>query len=239
MKFKLFFYFTVFLFIFSVQCFSQSYLQLSLSDDEDFSVVFDNNELSSGNVAEFDNIAAGDHYLKVIKEGPNVPAQADVVFDGKIKIPSGYDVYAVIDEYNTFNIYKKKKFGYNRYILNQDFIRRCGEKHGVKEYYNNLNDECKYKAIRPDDYKDLKGSIGNRNFESSNMDILKTAIDNNYFSSEQIRELLAFFSFEDNKLQIAKYAYKKVCDKNNFFKVYDAFNFDSSITELKNYISGK
>ena len=77
------------------------------------------------------------------------------------------------------------------------------------------------------------------NFESTNLNIVKTAIDKNYFSSEQLREILKYFNFESNKLEIAKYAYTKICDKNNFFKVYDAFNFDSSIDELKNYISGK
>lgn len=230
-----------FLFLLAAQSFSQSsYLQLSLYDDEDFQVVFDNTELSSGNVAEFDNISAGEHYLKVVKEGPTVPAQADVVYDGKIKIPSGYDVYAVIDEYNAFIIYKKKKYSYNRFIPDGQFIRRCGEKHGNKEEVEYAdNNVCKYKAIKKDDYKDLKGTINNLNFESSNMDILKSAIDNNYFTSEQLRELLGYFTFESNKLEIAKYAYKKICDTKNFFKVYDAFNFDASVTELKNYISGK
>ena len=91
--------------LFAMQSFSQSsYLQLSLFDDMDFSVMFDNTELSSGTFAEFDNITAGEHYLKVTKEGVNVPPQGNVIFDGKIKIPSGTDVYAVIDEYNAFLI---------------------------------------------------------------------------------------------------------------------------------------
>jgi len=221
--------------------FSQnSYLQLSLYDDSDFSIVFDNTELSSGNVAEFDNIAAGEHSLKVIKEDPNVPPQANVIFDGRIKIPAGYDVYAVIDEYNSFNIYKKKKYGYNRYVYSGEFIRKCGEKHNYKEKdKENYSDECKYKVIKNEDFKDLKSTINNRNFESTNLDIVKSAIDNNYLSSEQVKELLGYFTFETNKLEIAKYAYKKVCDPKNFFKVYDAFDFESSVTELKNYISGK
>lgn len=233
--------FIAFAFLFSIAAhsFSQSYLQLSLYDDGDFQVIFDNTELSSGNFAEFDNITAGEHYMKVVKEGPNVPAQADVVFDGKIKIPSGYDVYAVIDEYNAFIIYKKKKFAYNRFIPDGQFIRRCGEKHGNKEKEEYTTDECKYKVIKKDDYKDLKSTINNRNFESTNLEVLKSAIDNNFFTSEQLLELLGYFTFESNKLEIAKYAYKKICDKKNFFKVYDAFNFDSSVTELKNYISGK
>jgi hypothetical protein len=219
--------------------FSQSYLQLSLYDDEDFSVVFDNTELSAGNYAEFDNIPAGEHYLKVIKEGVNVPPTANVLFEGKIKIPSGFDIYAVIDEYNTFSIYKKKHYGFNRYAYNGDFMRRCGDQHSYKDNQQNYTDECRYKMMKKDDFKDLKSTINNMNFESTNLDLVKTAIDNNYFTSEQVRELLTYFTYEDNRLIVAKYAYKKVCDQKNFFKVYDAFNFESSVSELKNYISGK
>jgi len=93
--------------------------------------------------------------------------------------------------------------------------------------------------MKKDDYSDLKKSINNRNFESTNSATLKTAIDNNYFTSEQVVELLRYFTYEDSKLEIAKYIYKKVCDPGNFFKVYEAFDFDSSVQELKNYISGK
>jgi len=230
-------------FIFSViNASSQtSYLQISLFDDGDFSVTFDNAALGSGNYAEFDNVTAGEHSLKIMREGIKVPPQGEVIFDGKIKIPSGSDIYAVIDEYNAFLIYKKKPYAENRLIPMGEFVRRCGDdgtKKEDKEIYSS-NDECKYKVMKKDDFNELKGSINNRNFESSNSAIVKTAIDDNYFTSEQVRDLMRYFTFEDTKLEIAKYSYKKVCDTKNFFKVYDAFDFESSITELKNYISGK
>lgn len=218
-----------------------SYLQLSLFDDGDFSVTFDNTTLGTGNYAEFDNVTAGEHTLKIMREGIKVPPQGEVIFDGKIKIPSGSDIYAVIDEYNTLVIYKKKAYAFNRLIPMGEFVRRCGNdgtKMDDKETYSS-NDECKYKVMKKEDFSDLKGSVNNRTFESSNSAIVKTAIDNNYFTSEQVRELMRYFTFEDTKLEIAKYSYKKVCDVKNFFKVYDAFDFESSVTELKNYISGK
>jgi hypothetical protein len=217
-----------------------SYLQVSLFDDGDFSVTFDNTTLGTGNYAEFDNVTAGEHSLKIMREGIKVPPQGDVIFDGMIKIPSGSDIYAVIDEYNTFVIYKKKPFGNNRLIPSGDFVRKCGDNSEKKDNdIYSATDECKYKVMKKDDFSDLKGSINNRNFESYNSTIVKTAIDNNYFTSEQVRELMRYFTFENTKLEIAKYSYKKVCDTKNFFKVYDAFDFESSVTELKNYISGK
>ncbi|HMQ80828.1 MAG TPA: DUF4476 domain-containing protein [Ignavibacteria bacterium] len=222
--------------------FSQSsYLQLSLFDDGNFTVTLDNSSLSAGNYAEFDLLPAGEHSLKVTRVNAEPSVQGDVVFDGKIKIPSGTDLYAVIDEYNTFVVYKKKKYGFNRMIPLGEFVVRCGDGKtptSDKDQYS-ATDECRYKVMKKDDFKDLKSTINNRNFESYNSTIVKSAIDNNYFTSEQVVELLRYFTFEDTKLEIAKYSYKKVCDQGNFFKVYDAFDFESSVTELKNYISGK
>ena len=234
------FLFTIAMFTASV--FSQSsYLQLSLHDDGNFTVTFDNATLSEGNYAEFDNITAGEHSLKVTRAGSDAGTQGDVIFDGKIKIPSGTDLYAVIDEYNTYVVYKKKKYGNNRLIPVGEFVIRCGDgkaPNSDKDQYT-TTDECRYKVMKKDDFSDLKSTINNRNFESYNTSIVKTAIDNNFLTSDQVLELMRYFTFEDSKLDIAKYSYKKVCDTKNFFKVYDAFDFESSVTELKNYISGK
>jgi hypothetical protein len=221
--------------------FSQSsYLQLSLYDDGNFTVTMDNTALTEGNYAEFDNLSAGEHSLKVARVNTDPNASGTVIFDNKIKIASGSDLYAVIDEYNAFVIYKKKKYALNRLIPMGDFVMKCGDDNSkkVKDEYS-TTDECRYKVMKKDDFKDLKGSINNRSFETSNTTIVKSAIDENYFTADQVRELLRYFTFEDTKLEIAKYSYKKVCDTKNFFKVYDAFDYDSSITELKNYISGK
>ncbi len=229
------------LFVISAVTYSQSsYLQLSLSDDGNFSVTLDNASLGYGNYAEFDNLSAGEHFLKVTRFNSDPNTQGDVIFDNKIKITSGSDLYAVIDEYNAFVIYKKKKYAYNRLIPMGEFVLKCGDDNTkkVKDDYS-TTDECRYKVMKKDDFNDLKGSVNNRSFESSNSAIVKSAIDNNYFTADQVRDLLRYFTFEDTKLEIAKYAYKKVCDAKNFFKVYDAFDFDQSITELKNYISGK
>jgi hypothetical protein len=202
-----------------------SYLQISLYDDGDFSVTFDNTSYGTGNYAEFDQVSPGEHSLKVMREGTNVPPQGNVIFDGKIKIPAGQDIYAVIDEYNSLQIYKRKTYGVKRYIPYGDYFVKCSgdgsTKVTEKKEDLTVSDECRYKIMKKEDFDDLKSSINNRAFESSNVDVLKTAIDANLFSAEQIRTLLNYFTFESNKLEVAKYSYKKVCDSKNFFKVYE------------------
>ena len=47
------------------------------------------------------------------------------------------------------------------------------------------------------------------------------------------------FDFESTKLEYAKFAYDFTYDKGNYFKVNDAFDFESSIEELDEYIHGR
>ena len=45
------------------------------------------------------------------------------------------------------------------------------------------------------------------------------------------------FSFEDSKLDFAKYCYGYTYDLGNYYMVNDAFDFESTIEELNNYIN--
>ena len=53
----------------------------------------------------------------------------------------------------------------------------------------------------------------------------------------QVKELLMLFTFEESKLDIAKYAYNHTYDIGNYYKLNDAFTFESSTDELNKYIN--
>lgn len=81
----------------------------------------------------------------------------------------------------------------------------------------------------------LKRALTRENFENSRLEIAKQTIDRNNFNSAQVRQLALLFAFENNKLDLAKYAYHKTVDKNNYFVVYDVFSFSRSKEELADY----
>ena len=47
---------------------------------------------------------------------------------------------------------------------------------------------------------------------------------------------MRLFNFEASKLDFAKFAYKYTYDQKNYYKVNDAFEFESSISELTTFI---
>jgi len=95
---------------------------------------------------------------------------------------------------------------------------------------------CPY-PMSAGDFNQAKASIASRTFEDSKLTIAKQITASNCLLSSQIKEIMMLFSFEDTKLNFAKYAYGYTFDLGNFYKVNDAFTFEMTIDELNDYIS--
>ena len=91
------------------------------------------------------------------------------------------------------------------------------------------------RAISVADFNQAKETIRKEWFENTRLTTAKQVIDRNFFTSQQVRELMLLFSFENNRLDIAKYAYGKAVDKRNYDVVNDAFTFNSK-EKLDQYI---
>lgn len=88
------------------------------------------------------------------------------------------------------------------------------------------------------DFNTAKESIRSKSFESTKLEIAKQITDANCFTAQQIKELVMVFEFEATKLEYAKYAFPHCYDKNNYYKVNDAFTFEASMTELSSFVKG-
>jgi hypothetical protein len=47
---------------------------------------------------------------------------------------------------------------------------------------------------------------------------------------------MLLFTFENNRLEVAKYAYRKTADKQNYYQLNDALTFSSTKEELARFI---
>lgn len=94
---------------------------------------------------------------------------------------------------------------------------------------------CPY-PMTPHDFADAKRSIAAKDFSDSKLRMAKQIIDSNCLLSSQVMELMQLFDFEDDRLEIAKYAFGYTLDYGNYYKVNDAFEFETTIDELDEYI---
>lgn len=114
-----------------------------------------------------------------------------------------------------------------------DACRNCNHRDPDKEVFY---EENSYRVMSSRDFAEFKQFIANRTFESTKLDMTKSVIDNNLFTTDQVSEILSWFVFESNKLDLAKYTFKNTVDRNNYYKLYDIFVFESNVVELDNYI---
>ena len=95
--------------------------------------------------------------------------------------------------------------------------------------------------ISETEFDKLQKSISAKWSQSARFTAAKTAINTptNYFTTEQVGQLISLLKAESNKVELAKLAYPKVTDVNNFSEINSLFSSQASRDEMEKYISNR
>lgn len=88
-------------------------------------------------------------------------------------------------------------------------------------------------------FNQMINSVKNQSFSDDKQRVTKQIVKSNCMTVDQLVDLLNEFSFDDGKLNTAKFAYNYIYDVENYFKVFDVFSFSSSGEELEQYINDR
>lgn len=94
-------------------------------------------------------------------------------------------------------------------------------------------------AMTDAEFSAAKEMIKRQSFAQDQVKVARQVAKNNCLSVKQIKEIVGLFSFENDKLDYAMYAYDFTVDKKNFFLLNDSFNFSSSKDKLNGFLEGK
>jgi hypothetical protein len=89
------------------------------------------------------------------------------------------------------------------------------------------------------DFTSALATIKKQAFDDTRLTTAKQIAGSNCLNTNQISSICKEFSFEDSKLEFAKFAYDHCSEKKNYFKVNNVFSFSSSTDELNTYIQGR
>lgn len=89
------------------------------------------------------------------------------------------------------------------------------------------------------DFSSALGTIKNQSFSDSQLKTAKQVASGNCLTAGQISQICQIFSFEESKLDFAKYAYDFCTEPRNYFKVNNVFSFSSSSDELNDYVQSR
>ena len=95
------------------------------------------------------------------------------------------------------------------------------------------------RSMSATEFNNAKSSIGSKGFDDSRLTVAKQMTKSNCLTAAQVKEVMGLLSFEESKLDFAKFAYDYCFDQKNYYVVNDAFGFSGSIDELNEYIGSK
>ncbi|MES2429696.1 MAG: DUF4476 domain-containing protein [Bacteroidota bacterium] len=229
----------------------QSTVTISTASNKNFVVYIDNKQYRvTDNAVELNNLSTGYHTLKIYQQQKNGKKNnqsnrinnLQLIYNNSFNVKPQYDIDIMINRFGKVLIDEQ-------YMTNDNDNDRWNDrddkrndnddwKDRDKDKWNDdkWDDSRNHQAMDNRSFLQFKQTINNASFEDTKQSIAKQVISSNYFSSEQVKQILQLFSFENTKLDVAKYAYKYTIDKNNYYSLVDVFSFNSSKTELMQYI---
>lgn len=236
-----------------------SLIHLRLYDNAPITVNFDNQRYTTpSNNYQLTNVVPGNHYLQVsrmVRHGQGwgsytIPV---IVYQGWVSVPAASNIDAVISAMNQYTVLSISPV-YTGPVYNNPYDPYggnggwgngggCGNGNGGYGnggygggYGNGGYGGYGYYGIPGPDFDALKNSIRSKSFDDTRLAVAKQGIRQG-ITSAQVKELVELMTFESTKLDLAKYAYGYVADKNNYHVVSNAFTFESSTTELAQFVS--
>ncbi|MBS1761123.1 MAG: DUF4476 domain-containing protein [Bacteroidetes bacterium] len=219
--------------------FNDSKLSVSYMGSDAIRITIDGRDYSgrNGNVLA-DNIQPGYHTVKIFKDNRSGGwdifgkrnERQDVLYSNSIYVQPRSFVDIMINRFGRAFIDQRNLDNNGNWIENNGNGNNDGYNNGYGNSYGYNN------AMNDRDFNNAKQTLKNEWFETTRLNLAKQIIDGNYFTTYQIKELMSLFTFEKNKLELAKYAYRKTTDLGNYYQVNDALTYSSSKTELSDYI---
>ncbi len=227
--------------------FDEARLSISSMSNTPIRVLIDGRQVQQSN-REFriSNLNPGNHRIQIYSINRNQRRglfgnnREELIYNRTINIRRGTHTDIVINRFG--KVFTDEQRIDNRYDdnwNNNDWNngRNNDDWNRDNDNWNRDNNNSWGQPMNYERFQQLKQSIERENFDKNKMDLLRSILPNNRVTSQQVRELAHLISFEQTRLELAKFAYRYTSDRGNYFVVNDVFNFGSSKTELTRYIS--
>jgi hypothetical protein len=95
-----------------------------------------------------------------------------------------------------------------------------------------------YQPIAERELQRIMNAMSREPFGDDKMNVLEGAAGNNYFTVNQVLQVLPQFQFSKDRLEAVRVLWTRVLDRQNSFQLYNAFQFSNDKAELKRIING-
>jgi hypothetical protein len=237
--------------VFAADVKPKSMLTVKSNDQGDIRVVLDGRRFESAdNSLVIRQLQSGYHQIKVYRAKSNgyfniFGHQYEMVYSTSLMVKPRTHVKITIDRFGR-TIVNERRIRGNSYGRDWD-ENRNGRDNGLEndhdydfdhggqqgDYDNNYGYE---RGMDSREFSQVLQSINKEWLESNKLKSAIQIVKTNSLTSAQVKEMILLFSFENNKLELAKQAYANTVDKRNYHMINDVFSFSNSKDELARYI---
>lgn len=180
------------------------------------------------------NLAEGNHHIRIYREkkrsgngvGFGQNKRQEVIYASSVFLKRGFHTDITVSRFGKVMVDERRIDRYDNGGWYED-----NEEYDDGEWNNGYDN-----VMNAREFESVKEQIRKEWFESSRLISVKTIIDKNSFTVQQVKEMMLLFTFENNRLEVAKSAYRNTVDKHRYFELNDVFNFSSSRDELARFI---
>jgi hypothetical protein len=86
-------------------------------------------------------------------------------------------------------------------------------------------------------FASARQTVAANTWDETRLTVSKQIISANCLTCAQVRELMMVMGWEESKLDLAKFAYGYTYDLGNYYLLNSAFEWESSVTDLNNFIN--
>lgn len=210
---------------------SKSYLKIELAAGSSNIIIFDGTLYVANGKFEGE-IDGGKHAIAILKHDYNLTTskvKTEILYEGTLDLSD-----------NMFYIYKLSN-GYLSFVSVDVYTPAVSTITTTTNNSVSTNSTTVATGTAMDDasFTSFLTKLKDKSFDNQKTDFVKSTMKNNWFTSDQVLEILKTFSFENGKVDMAKLIWHKTTDKGNFFKIYDAFTFSSSEKSVQEYVDAQ
>jgi hypothetical protein len=223
-----------------------SVLNLSVYGNSLFTVQLDQQYYSlPDRLYSFREIQPGSHFIRIFRQTFLFHhVQQKEIFSGYVHVPYNTIMNVFVDRMNRLKvtgmqpIYSQNYFETNHQCENTCYSEAIIPDQQIIPCNTVMNNYMPAKMPEME-LNNLKSIIGSKSFDSTRLTISKQAVSSSYLSTTQVKQLLSLLTFESSRLELAKAAFDRTVDRQNYYLTYTSFSFDSSVNELIRYIQSQ
>lgn len=214
-----------------------SVLTIKSADNADIRVVLDGKKFQpNDNSIMFGSMEPGRHDIKIYRQKKNSwfnlnGRNYELVYNTTIDLKRRTHLFITVERNGRISMQESRIKRDNDWNDTRDRDYNQGGKWEDFDQYDGYA-----RAMSDRDFRNVLASIEKEWLESNKLKSASQIVKSNNFTSAQVEQLLLLFSFENNKLELAKQAYLNTIDKGNYSNLFDVFSFNSSKRELQKYM---